>query len=374
VRTGCVRLTRMVLANFRNVERAELELPPDGIAVVGDNGQGKTNLLEAIAYLELFRSMRGARDRDLIRFGADAFHLAADATTSRSERVSVGVSRSGEKRITLDGAPADKLGDALGAVPSVCVSPSDVVIVAGGPGERRRAIDITLALTDRAYLAALRTYRAALDRRNAVLRARRRDRAALRAWEPALATSGATIIAGRRAWVEEFGARFAALTRSIGEQDPMSLSYACPFDDDAALESQLLAALEAGRESDAQRGFTQTGPHRDDLAISLDGHALRVTGSAGQHRTAAIALRLLEAETFRTRTSRQPVMLLDDPFAELDRTRAARVLSLLDDATTGGMGQVVLCVPRGDEIPESFTRLERWRVRAGTFTRGPIGG
>jgi DNA replication and repair protein RecF len=369
-----VRVSHLTIENFRNIERADLTFPPEGIAVVGDNGQGKTNLLEALAYLELFRSMRGARDRDLIRFGADTFHVAAEVTSGRAERLGVGVARSGEKRITLDGAVTEKLGDALGAVPSVCVSPSDVVLVSGGPAERRRALDITLALTDAAYLAALRTYRAALDRRNAVLRARRRDRSALHAWEPALASNGATIISARRAWVEEFGARFAALAASIGEKEPMTMRYACPVAEDAEVESQLLAALEASRDSDAQRGFTQTGPHRDDLAISLADRPLRITGSAGQHRTAAIALRLLEAETFRARTGRQPIMLLDDPFAELDARRAASVLALLDDATMGGVGQAVLCVPRAEEIPASFTRLERWQVRSGTFTRGPAGG
>jgi DNA replication and repair protein RecF len=174
--------------------------------------------------------------------------------------------------------------------------------------------------------------------------------------------------------VEAFGGRFAELAATMGEAEPMALTYSCPFADDAEVESQILAALEAGRESDAQRGFTQTGPHRDDLAITLGARPLRVTGSAGQHRTAAIAFRLLEAETVRARTGQQPVMLLDDPFAELDRTRGARVLALLDGTSTGGAGQAVLCVPRADEIPASFTRLERWRVRAGTFRRGSNGG
>jgi DNA replication and repair protein RecF len=362
-----VQVCRIAIDNFRNIERAELAFPPDGVVVVGDNGQGKTNLLEAIAYLELLRSMRGARDRDLIRFGAESFHIGAESRGTRTPRVGVGVSRSGEKRISLDGAPTDRIGDALGAVPSVCVSPVDAVLVSGGPAERRRALDIMLALTDIAYLTALRTYRAALSRRNAVLRSRRRDRASLRAWEPALASSGATLVSARRAWVERFGARFGALAAEIGEKSPVELAYSCPIDD-ADVESQLLAALDASRESDEQRGFTQPGPHRDDLAISLAGRPLRTTGSAGQHRTAAIALRLVEAETFKERTGTQPVMLLDDPFAELDRARADRVLALIEEVVSDGRGQAVLCVPRADEVPAAFTRLERWRVSAGRFT------
>jgi DNA replication and repair protein RecF len=367
-----VQLRSIAIENFRNIERAELTFPSDGVVVVGDNGQGKTNLLEAIAYLELLRSMRGARDRDLVRFGAESFHLGAEAQGTRTVRVGVGVSRSGEKRVSLDGAATDRIGDALGSLPSVCVSPVDAVLVSGGPAERRRALDIMLALTDMAYLTALRTYRAALSRRNAVLRARRRDRAALRAWEPALATSGATLISARRAWVERFGARFSAIAEEIGETGAVALAYSCPLGDDADVASQLLAALDASRESDEQRGFTQPGPHRDDLMISLAGRPLRTTGSAGQHRTAAIALRLVEAETFRDRTGTQPVMLLDDPFAELDRARADRVLALIEGVVSNGRGQAVLCVPRADEVPAAFTRLDRWRVSAGRFS--PDGG
>jgi DNA replication and repair protein RecF len=369
-----VRLESVVVENFRNIEKASIKFPADGIVVVGDNGHGKTNLLEAIGYLELLRSIRGARDRDLIRFGAEAFHVSAQVAGAAANRVDVGVARSGEKRTSLDGAPTDKLGDALGAVPSVCVSPSDVALVASGPAERRRAMDIVLALTDRAYLNALRTYRAALMRRNAVLRSRRRDRAALRAWEPALASAGATIVSARRGWVDGFGGRFSALVATIGEPQAMSMAYSSPLSEDGELESQLTAALEASREQDEQRGATQCGPHRDDLAILMGGKPLRVTGSAGQQRTAAIALRLVEAETFRARTRVQPLLLLDDPFAELDRGRAGRVLALLEDATAGGVGQAVLCVPRAEEIPEAFTRLERWRVQSGVFSRDGSGG
>lgn len=368
----CVRLQRIAVVDFRNIARAEIDVPADGMAVVGDNGHGKTNLLEAIAYLELLRSMRGARDRDLIRFGADALHVGATTAGARAERVSVGVGKNGTKRATLDGVEQARLGDALGAVPSVCFSPADVALVAGGPAERRRALDIMLALTDPAYLTALRGYRAALARRNATLRSSRHDRAALRAWEPALAQHGATLVRARHAWVAEFSARFTALTSAIGEPQAMTVHYESAFGAHTDVASEIADALEASRDQDIRRGATQCGPHRDDLGLALSGKSLRITGSAGQQRTAAIALRLLEGATFRSRTGVQPIVLLDDPFAELDRGRADRVLALLQDATAGGLGQVVLCVPRADEIPREFTRLERWTVVAGAFARDTI--
>ncbi|MEA3247763.1 MAG: DNA replication and repair protein RecF [Gemmatimonadota bacterium] len=368
------RITSLEVRDFRNIVAADLPVPYDGVVIVGDNGQGKTNLLEAVAYLEVLRSMRGARDRDLVRFGADAFHVGAHVAGAAAARVGVGASRGGAKRATLDGVACARLGDALGAVPSVCVSPADAALVARGPAERRRLLDIVLALTDAAYLHALRNYRAALARRNAALRARRQARAAAGAWDAALAAHGAVIVRARHAWAAALGGRFARLVEMIGETEPMAMAYASAFGAHADVAAEIAEALAAGRELDEQRGATQHGPHRDDLVLTMAGRPLRLSGSAGQHRTAAIALRLLEAETFRDRRRVQPVLLLDDPFAELDRRRAARVLDLLGDPAGGGAGQVVLCVPRADEIPAAYTRLARWRVRGGAFTPEPANG
>jgi DNA replication and repair protein RecF len=365
-----VTLTSISIRDFRNIERADLAIPPDGIALVGDNGQGKTNFLEAIAYLELLRSMRGVRDRDLCRFGASAFHIASVAAGTAVGRVGVGVERTGKKRITLDGVETPRLTDALGALPSVCFSPADLALIAGAPAERRRYLDIALALSSKRYLAALRQYRAALARRNAALREAARPgarRSSVPAWEPALAEQGAILVEERRAWVAEGAAEFTHLCGEIGERATMRIAYESPFAESPDVRAALAEALERGREHDARRLITHAGPHRDDLAMTLGARDLRLVGSAGQQRTAAIALRLLEAATFRTRGGAQPVLLLDDPFAELDRTRASRVLALLEESSAKGLGQTILCVPREDEIPRAFTRLERWSVRDGFF-------
>jgi DNA replication and repair protein RecF len=366
-----VTLDSISIRDFRNIERAELVIPPDGVALVGDNGQGKTNFLEAIAYLELLRSMRGVRDRDLTRFNAPAFHIAAASTGTAIQRVGVGVERSGKKRVTLDGVDTPRLTDALGALPSVCFSPTDIALIAGAPAERRRYLDIALALSSKRYLTALRQYRAALARRNAALRESARPSArhsSVAAWEPALAEHGSVIIEERRAWVAEGAAEFTRLCVEIGERAPMQIAYESPMVDSADVREALTAALQRGRDHDARRLITHAGPHRDDLAVTLGSRDLRVVGSAGQQRTAAIALRLLEAATFRTRGGAQPLLLLDDPFAELDRTRASRVLALLEESSARGLGQTILCVPREDEIPRAFTRLERWTIRDGVFS------
>ena len=367
-----VTLDALSLRDFRNIEGADIALPDDGIALVGDNGHGKTNLLEAIAYLELLRSMRGVRDRDLIRFGAQGFSVSARLGGVRARHCVAGVDRTGRKKVSLDGVDTPRLTDALGALPSVCFSPADVALVSGAPAERRRFLDVTLALSSRRYLGALRNYRAALVRRNAALREAARPRATsstVAAWEPALAEHGATLVEERRAWVEICSAEFSRLCIAIGERTPMAIAYASPLTEAGDVRTALAEALARGREHDVRRGLTHAGPHRDDLAVTLGKRDLRVVASAGQQRTAAIALRLLEAATFRECGGAQPVLLLDDPFAELDRDRSARVLALLAEASERGLGQTILCVPREDEIPREFTRLERWRIVDGTVTR-----
>lgn len=373
------RLRTFALQTFRNVTAADLTLPPEGIVVVGDNGQGKSNLVEAIGYLRLLRSGRGARDRDCIQHGATAFHVSASIEGVTATRITAAVDRQGRKKVTLDGREPERLTDALDALPSVTFSPRDVDLVAGGPQERRHYLDITLALTSPRYLQALRHYRAALSRRNAALREAARaggrdtELGAVAAWEPVLAQHGATLIAERQAWVRSRSAEFVTRCAAIGETATTGLRYAGAFadmggTDDATtlqtLSDALLEALQRQRPLDVRRGLTQTGPHRDDLVLTLDGHDLRVVGSAGQQRTAAIVLRLLEAATHQGATGVMPVLLLDDPFAELDRRRTERILSLLDGI---GQGQHLVCVPRADEIPARFTRLARWTVRDGAF-------
>jgi DNA replication and repair protein RecF len=361
------RLLRLTVRDFRNLGHVELAPPADGFVVIGENGQGKTNLLEAIYYLQILRSARGARDQDLVRFGAEGFHIGATVETNGRHEVGVGFERSGKrKRVRLDGAVPERMSQALGALPAVMFSPADVDLIIGPPNSRRRFLDIVLALTARGYLDALQRYRAALARRNAALReaarSGRQSTSSVAVWEPALAEHGALLWRERRAWVENVSDDFERLCNDIGEIGRVRVSYASslPLNDDPA--SALASAMEAKRASDLARGLTHVGPHRDDLMITLDGRDLRVFGSAGQQRTAAIALRMLEAATFRERLGRAPLFLLDDPFAELDARRSARILSLLERA---GLGQTVLAVPRESDIPSELTRLERLRVVAG---------
>ena len=379
------RVRSLSVRDFRNLERVELETPPEGLLLVGENGQGKTNLLEAIYYLQLLRSMRGGRDQDLVRFGAAGFHLRADVASDRAHEISIGFERAGRrKRVRLDGATYDRLSDAVGALPCVMFSPADVELIAGSPSARRRYLDIMLAVTSRGYLHALQRYRAALVRRNAALRdvARlpgARADARIEVWEAPLADYGATLWAERRAWVDERRDRFAELCLAIGEERVVAIRYVASVTlpdaeslSPGAARDALARTLASQRSADVRFGLTRAGPHRDDLLITLAGsdgaqRDLRVFGSAGQQRTAAIALRLVESETLRDRRGGTPLFLLDDPFAELDLRRGERIVGLLG---AGGLGQTMLAVPRESDVPSGMPTLERFRVAAGAVQRG----
>ena len=367
------RLRRLDVRDFRNLERVELAPPAEGIAVIGENGQGKTNLLEAIYYLQILRSVRGARDQDLVRFGEAAFHIGATVETDGQHEVGVGFERTGKrKRVRIDGDIPSRLSDALGSLPSVMFSPADVELVAGSPAARRRYLDIMLALTTRGYLGALQYYRAALARRNAALRAAvrspRDNAASVAAWEPALAEHGAVIWAARAAWVESVERRFEVACAEIGEIAQVRVRYSgSPALADDPVDA-LRAALEEKRGFDLKRGLTHVGPHRDDLTLTLDGRDLRTFGSAGQQRTAAIALRMLEVSTFKERTGRTPLFLLDDPFAELDTRRSSRILDMLTTGEASAGQQIILAVPREHDIPHELTGLERLSMSAGRIS------
>ncbi|HEY0527957.1 MAG TPA: DNA replication and repair protein RecF [Gemmatimonadaceae bacterium] len=365
-----VWLERISIRDFRNLEYVDVDLPGEGIAIIGDNGHGKTNFLEAIYYLQILRSIRDARDQDLTRFGASGFHLRGDAHTPNHHEVSVGFDKTSKrKKATLDGNSPRRLSDSLGALPSVMFSPRDLELVSGAPSERRRYLDMVLALTDRKYLHALQHYRANLVRRNAALRQATRRNASdaeVSVWEPALAEHGTYLIEARARWVEGSAPEFTKLCETIGERGEARMKYTSPFAESEARYDVLLAAFEEKRSLDLKRGLTHVGPHRDDLELTLDARDLRLFGSAGQQRTAAIALRMLEAATLRNYANAEPILLLDDPFAELDIHRATRILMMLEQR---GRGQTILAVPRESDIPEGLMRLEKFRIANGTITR-----
>jgi DNA replication and repair protein RecF len=399
-RARSASLERLVARNFRNFGEIRLEFPEAGAMIVGPNGSGKTNLLEAIYYLEIFRSLRGAKDSDLIRFDEDVFRVEG-SVRGAGERVELAAAyqKTGRrKKVQVDGREVERIADALGTLGAVVFSLEDADLVCGSPSRRRRFLDILLSLARPGYLTSLQRYRAVLAQRNEALRQGSDDM--VDAWTEGLIEPGARVISERVEWVASRADAFCAYHAAIAGGAPGELEYEpalgprsdavgpgapVPFVaeneaqyDTSSTESvwmeRLHRAMHDNAERDRRRGATQAGPHRDDLALRAvvdDGterRDLRVYGSGGQQRTAAIALRLVEADTLRERLGRDPIYLLDDVFAELDRDRASRVLELLDE---GRSGQVLLTAPKPADIPLRGGSLAQWRIREGTvFTDG----
>lgn len=363
------------LRQFRNFAALDLEIPAAGAAVIGENGSGKTNLLEAIYYLEIFRSFRGAADSQLVRFGAAAFHVRGrlgDAHDARREVTAAYEPRTQTKRVTVDGLEPGRIGAAIGQVGAVIFSPSDVEIVAGTPGERRRFLDIVLSLCSAGYLETLQRYRVTLRQRNALLRRGAPD-AALVAWNDGLVEAGARITAARAAWVGAYAGAFSERYRAIsgGANGEMQLQPSLPLEaaraaDPVHVAEQFTAELRRTAQRERERGVTLAGPHRDDLAFALEVAAgrvdLREYGSGGQRRTAAIALRMVEAATIRAVRGGEPTILLDDVFAELDIGRTRRILELFE---LEQRGQVMLTAPKESDVQLREGRLAVWRIHAG---------
>lgn len=357
-------------------------MPPEGVAIVGENAQGKSNFLEAIYYLETLRSFRGARENEMVGFGADVFRVQGTLTEQAGPRdIAAAYQRTGKrKKVTVDGAEVERIGDGVGHLGAVVFSPLDTALVSEGPGERRRFLDIVLALHWPGYMENLQRYRRVLAQRNAALR-EGSPAVAVEIWNRPLAEAGAAVTAARAGWCRQRGEAYARYYLRISGRGEASLEYRPALGSGTevseevlavggeALRDRFLEGLKGAMESDQRLGSTSVGPHRDDLRLrvretekELD---LRKYGSGGQRRTAALALRLVEADTIRDALQREPLVLLDDAFAELDEGRSQRILELLEAEEKG---QVILTAPKEADIRFRRDRLERRTIRAGVLS------
>ncbi len=379
-------LTRLEVRHFRNLGTQQLNFPPEGVAVIGDNAQGKTNLLEAIYYLESFRSFRGAQDRELPSFVDGTFFLRGSARAQKDDSMTVAAAfdrKDKRKKVSVDGAEVPRISAALGKLGTVVFSPADTDLVSGGPERRRRFLDIVLALSVPGYVTSLSSYRQALAQRNAALKLSG-GRMAVRAWDEALVAQGARVVHQRHEWVQRWSQSYRDYCTAICEEDMVTMTYRSdlvasgnsapdsPEITDTEVSKDILAErfrerLDDGLERDLRVGTTSSGPHRDELVLTTAGERvlpLRKFGSGGQRRTAALALRLTEAATIKRHRGQEPILLLDDAFAELDGRRSERIIALLQEEQRG---QVILTAPRNSGVHPLGSSLPRWHISGGVI-------
>lgn len=360
---------RIELVDFRNYERAQFDLTAGITAVLGRNGQGKTNLAEALAYLATLTSFRGAPPDALIRAGTETGVIRATVCEDdgREVLIEAELSRLGRNRVQVNRQKLAKTRDLLGVMRVSVFAPDDLVIVKGGPSDRRRFLDDTLVALRTSYDATRLELDRVVRQRNTLLKqagGRLTDEVAvtLDVWDARLADVGdqlgyarATLVARCQPMVAEAYEQLAGVSASV------ELVYEPEW-----RQVGLVAALAAAREADVRRGVSTVGPHRDEVAIGLNGLPARTHASQGEQRTLALAMRLAAHRLVAERTGSTPVLVLDDVLSELDPGRAAALLGNLPP------GQVVITsaspLPEAAR-PERVIEIEAGRTRAD----GPVG-
>ena len=355
-------MLRVWARSFRNLAPLDLAPGPRLNVVFGDNGQGKSNLLEAIHLALSLASFRGAAASELIAHHDASATLALEVNgTPLTRTLKMRLDREKPRQLAMDGKrPRARLAW-LDVAPTVLFHPGDLALAQGSPENRRSLLDRVLSEVDPIYGTTLDAYQRALRSRNRLLKADVVDRRAVAAFDPILASSGAVLGQARARLVGEL-AKVAeqVFDEVVGEELPLAISFAPRVE---ATESALREALARSLEKDLARGFTAEGPHADDVKLEVARRGAKQNASQGQHRALVLALKVAEVHVIARAKGRMPLLLLDDVSSELDRTRSTRLYALLSRLG----GQTFLTTTRRELIVTEGERIDL-RVEAGSVT------
>ncbi len=360
-----MRMTSLRLRDFRGYQQVLLT-PPEGVTMlVGENGAGKTNLLEAVHLCCVGRSHRTSQDKEMIRKGQEtaAVQLTVEKNDGRHE-VGVRLFENARKRkvVFVNGKTASRLGELMGHATCVIFSPEDLALVKEGPQTRRKFLDMLLSQQQKAYFYALQTYANALKQRNCLLK--QGDLRQLQAWDDQLALSAAPVVRLRRAACEQLREKAQTHYLYIGGRDEeiFSMVYRGPLAESSNIGEDMLKGLRETREEDIRRQTTSFGPHRDEIELTLSGELLKSFGSQGQMRTAALSMKLAAFDLLEANQGEPPLLLLDDVLSELDPDRRRRLIARI------GRAQALLtCTDPSDYIGARPACV--LRVQNGTITQ-----
>lgn len=317
-------ITNIALRNFRNYANLNINLLQKTNLLIGENGQGKTNILEAVFFLSMLRSFRTSSIKDLQKIGNKEFFLSASVNTGKGWDELLEIEYGEKRKLRIDSAPVQKASEFIGTIKTVAFSPADIMLVTESRGLRRRFLDMLISSFSKPYLANLNEYANALKARNTLLKEGKPDIATISAFEKIMAKSGSQVVMKRSEVLKDLSSEMLSLITDIKEGEPVfSLKY--NFNPATSVESSYIAKLADDRKNELIRGYTLFGPHLDDFDFILEDKSLRHFGSAGQCRLASLCLKMAAVSVVQNDSGDSKVItLVDDVTGELDeKTRDA---------------------------------------------------
>jgi DNA replication and repair protein RecF len=338
---AALRIREITLQPFRNFDHIRLRFESDRTVIKGANGCGKSNILEAISYLSIGKSVRGNTDRQAVPHRGEFFDIHGLCNDGRRDhKLRVFYNHHSGKKGFLNDAPLPRLSDVIGVLRTVHFSPEDVSLVLRFPAQRRRNLDILLSQSSATYLHDLQQYRRVLTQRNHLLRASKRTATLpreplLSVWNEQLGHFGARLRSRRLKALQHTAESFVGYYRRFSSGETVGIEYrglrSKGDERDEGLKGELLSELVQKREVELQHGYTLCGPHRDDLVFTLDDHPADTFASEGQLKTILVSWKMAEVRFLEKHSGYQPVLLLDDVFSELDFRRIGKLLEVLDE-------------------------------------------
>ena len=348
-------LKRISILNYKNLEQVELDFSPKMNCFIGQNGMGKTNLLDAVYYLSFCKSSANPIDSQNIKHNQDFFVVQGSYLTDEGdpEEVYCGLKRRQKKQFKRNKKEYSKLSDHIGLIPLVMVSPADSELILGGSEERRRFMDVVISQYDREYLSALIRYNKAMAQRNTLLKAEvEPDDELMNVWEEMMALAGEVVFRKRNDFINEFIPTFQSFYSYISQdQEVVNLSY-----ESHAMQGNLLQIIRESRQRDRIMGYSLKGIHKDDLVMQLAEYPIKREGSQGQNKTYLVALKLAQFDFLRrTGSNTTPLLLLDDIFDKLDASRVEQIVKLVSGDK---FGQIFITDTNRDHLDKILRKIE----------------